>query len=101
MSYTLSAEQLTVPLKTFQVVGKPCQLVDDPDTHFPEHNRREKGGRAKYEAKVRFAKSLCESCDVIDRCLKFAIDNRISHGIWGGTTPEERKNLLNQKEVQL
>lgn len=89
-SRVLSAEKLNVSLKTFQVVGKPCQQVEDLDTHFPEPIRRGSDWQEVFQAKVDYAKSLCANCDVIDQCLKFAIDNNIQHGIWGGTTPEER-----------
>jgi WhiB family transcriptional regulator, redox-sensing transcriptional regulator len=39
------------------------------------------------------AKSLCASCPVSDDCLSFAIETRQDLGIWGGTTPPERKRI--------
>lgn len=38
------------------------------------------------------AKSLCEGCPVRERCLNYAIDQRLSHGVWGGLTGDERYN---------
>jgi len=33
----------------------------------------------------------CSNCVVYKNCMKFAIDNRISHGVWGGLTPTQRR----------
>lgn len=93
----LSAETLTVPLKVFQVVGKPCQSVDNLDTHFPEFDRTQKNWKQKFNSQVEYAKSLCASCDVVEQCLQFALDNKIEYGIWGGTTPEERNPKLKRR----
>lgn len=91
----LKAEQLNVSLKTFMVVGKPCQQTDDLDSHFPEMNRigGGKDWKAKYQEKINIAKAMCARCDVVERCLQFALDNEIQYGIWGGTTPEERQKI--------
>ena len=40
------------------------------------------------------AKSFCESCPVRDECLSYALASEQSHGIWGGTTAEERRELV-------
>ena len=39
------------------------------------------------------AKRLCGDCPVRNRCLQAALDNNEQHGIWGGTTPRERRQL--------
>jgi WhiB family transcriptional regulator, redox-sensing transcriptional regulator len=33
---------------------------------------------------------ICARCQVRRKCLEYAIDTRETHGIWGGTTPDER-----------
>ena len=33
---------------------------------------------------------ICAVCHVRRQCLDYAMENREAHGIWGGTTPEER-----------
>ncbi len=38
-------------------------------------------------------KALCAGCPVREQCLDYAIKNRISDGMFGGLTPEERKPL--------
>lgn len=39
----------------------------------------------------RYDKTVCKGCIVKDDCLNYALANRIRLGLWGGTTPEERK----------
>lgn len=46
---------------------------------------------AGWHAKHVEAKKYCADCIVYKNCMKFAIDNRISHGIWGGLSPTERR----------
>jgi WhiB family redox-sensing transcriptional regulator len=45
-------------------------------------------------SKVAKAKAICGRCPVTEQCLRFALDNSIEFGIFGGKTPEERKNLI-------
>lgn len=44
-------------------------------------------------AGMKRAKSVCEQCPVKDECLEFAIVTNQSLGIWGGTTPNERRQI--------
>jgi len=39
---------------------------------------------------IALAKSICKECPLVDKCLKYAIDNDERLGVWGGTTPRER-----------
>jgi len=56
------------------------------------------------------AKAICAACDVRNNCLAYALDNmRVSreefttelgiglHGVWGGTTPQERERMIGRK----
>ncbi len=45
---------------------------------------------------MRRAKSICADCPVAEDCLVYAIDTNQSVGIWGGTTPRERRKLKRQ-----
>lgn len=38
-------------------------------------------------------RELCSRCPVTDACLKYALENDIRFGIWGGTTPRDRYTL--------
>lgn len=44
------------------------------------------------------AKEVCGRCPVRGRCLKFAITNDITDGVWGGLTGTERENLLTNRD---
>ena len=41
----------------------------------------------------RDAKAICAGCLVRVECLQFAVDTGQWHGIWGGTSAEERRRL--------
>ena len=44
-------------------------------------------------AQVTQAKAICAGCQVTQRCLAFALETHQVHGVWGGTSPEERQLL--------
>ena len=66
-------------------------LSADPDLFFPVAT----GTAASREA-VR-AQRVCAGCRVRQQCLDFAMRNGEMHGIWGGTTPEERQRARRQR----
>jgi len=39
---------------------------------------------------MRKAQRICADCAVRQQCLDFAMQNGEMHGVWGGTTPDER-----------
>jgi Transcription factor WhiB. len=43
------------------------------------------------------AEELCFGCHVKDLCLKAALENNEKDFIWGGTTPEQRKEMLDAR----
>jgi len=55
----------------------------DPECFFPVSV---KGAAAE---QVRSAKAVCGRCEVLAECLSYAL-RAMPHGIWGGTTWEER-----------
>ena len=54
----------------------------DPEAFFPE-----KGGS------TREAKAVCQSCDVREECLEYALANDERFGIRGGLSERERRRL--------
>lgn len=40
------------------------------------------------------AKAICETCSVKGECLQYALGIREQHGIWGGLSETERRDLL-------
>ncbi|HMC52414.1 MAG TPA: WhiB family transcriptional regulator [Acidimicrobiales bacterium] len=46
---------------------------------------------------VDIARRLCADCPVKAPCLEYALENRIDHGVWGGTSERERRRILRQR----
>jgi WhiB family redox-sensing transcriptional regulator len=59
----------------------------DPDLFFPLST----AGASLTE--IQSAKRVCQGCPVQTPCLRWALDLGQVHGIWGGTTEEERRAL--------
>jgi len=62
----------------------PCELFPKfwfPED-FPEPDTR--------EAATILAKKLCTLCPIQKQCFEYALKNDERHGIWGGTSPDER-----------
>ncbi|HEX2132813.1 MAG TPA: WhiB family transcriptional regulator [Actinophytocola sp.] len=60
---------------------------EDPELFFPIS---EVGPGARQTAQ---AKAVCARCPVRAQCLEYALDNGLNHGIFGGTTESDRRNL--------
>lgn len=60
---------------------------EDLDTFFPVGS----AGPALWQE--RRAKSICAGCPVAEECLSHALRTGQDHGIWGGLTSEERRDL--------
>jgi WhiB family transcriptional regulator, redox-sensing transcriptional regulator len=59
-------------------------LSADPELFFPIPQ----GPVANQQ--ISAALGVCAGCTVRQQCLDFAMQTAEMHGIWGGTTPEER-----------
>jgi WhiB family redox-sensing transcriptional regulator len=59
------------------------------DMFYPAEKER---GSAK-RVRIAAAKSVCRTCPVQRPCLKWALDVEEPFGVWGETTPEERKQI--------
>ena len=44
-------------------------------------------------AGIAYAKTICESCPVMDDCLSYAVEMNQTEGVWGGATKQERRRL--------
>jgi WhiB family transcriptional regulator, redox-sensing transcriptional regulator len=60
---------------------------EDPELFFPLSDQGP-GARQADEAKA-----VCARCPVRERCLEYALDNGLDHGIFGGLTETERRGL--------
>lgn len=62
-------------------------LTEDPELFFPIGNT----GPAVHQ--IDDAKAICNSCSVMEVCLKWAIDTSQDSGVWGGLSEDERRAL--------
>lgn len=67
-----------------------CKSVD-PELFFPEDYLD--------RATVLKAKAVCNSCPLTVACLQYALSDSSLEGVWGATTPRERKNLRRRRRV--
>jgi WhiB family redox-sensing transcriptional regulator len=47
------------------------------------------------------ARRICADCPVAVRCLDYALENRIDHGVWGGTSERERRRILKRRRLMV
>lgn len=66
---------------------------EDPELFFPVG----KSVAAKRQTKE--AEAFCEPCQVRADCLRWALKTRQSDGVWGGTSEDARKRMLNNEEL--
>ena len=67
----------------------------DPEMFFPEtYTYLDK-------AKISAAKATCGDCWIKNECLEYAMKDPELEGIWGGTTPLERKRLGKLKTLTM
>lgn len=45
------------------------------------------------------AKAICGSCPVTEECLRYALSTGQNHGVWGGTSEEERRTMGRRQRV--
>lgn len=62
-----------------------CQ-AEDPDLFFPI------ASSGPSTRQIMQAKAICGRCPVCPACLIYALDTH-QHGIWGGTTDDERRTM--------
>jgi WhiB family transcriptional regulator, redox-sensing transcriptional regulator len=60
----------------------------DPDLFYPLGR-----GRAAFE-QAEVAKAVCRDCPSREPCLAYALVTRQDLGVWGGTSPEDRRVLI-------
>ena len=45
------------------------------------------------------ARRVCMGCAVRAACLEYALSARISEGVWGGKTPQQRRAILRERRA--
>lgn len=83
---TTALAELALPMFSAPAL---CVEVDTGDLFYPE-----KG------SSTRDAKAICRRCEAVDDCLDYALEHKLYNwwdGVWGGTSPRERKALLAER----
>ena len=62
-------------------------LTEDPELFFPIGNT----GPALVQ--IEEAKAVCQRCEVVDTCLRWAMESGQDSGVWGGLSEDERRAL--------
>lgn len=87
----MDSQQSTQRRRQRRAAGPACRAAD-PGLFFPSDD-----GDLPFD-QVAQAKALCRRCPVQQACLAIAIRFREGDGIWGGTTPGERRRLWDQAD---
>jgi WhiB family transcriptional regulator, redox-sensing transcriptional regulator len=67
----------------------------DPELFFPV------GARGPGAGEIDRAKAVCASCRVRRQCLQYALATHQMHGVWGGTTEDERQlRVRREREME-
>lgn len=69
----------------------------EPELFFPVAEE----GTAAFEREAAPARALCATCPFRTGCLASALDHGADFGIWGGTSPAERRALLRVSLVSI
>ena len=64
--------------------GVPCEK--NPELWFPEDFD---DPEMRHQATV-VAKGICHDCPIRQQCFEYALETDQRHGVWGGTSPDER-----------
>ncbi|HYO19218.1 MAG TPA: WhiB family transcriptional regulator [Dermatophilaceae bacterium] len=62
-------------------------LGENPELFFPE------GNTGSALSQINEAKAVCRRCEVVETCLRWALESGQNSGVWGGLTEDERRAL--------
>lgn len=68
------------PLPHVLITDGACREAD-PEVFFPKSATSTSGS------------NFCFACPVRSKCLAWALDNNVEHGVWGGLSEHERRRL--------
>ena len=66
-------------------------LGEDPELFFPIGH----GGPAFVQ--IEEAKAICRRCEVVETCLRWALESGADTGVWGGLSDDERRSLKRRR----
>lgn len=76
------------PLTSWMAEGN-CR-AHPPSTFFPSDG-----------VGVDRARKICATCTVKEPCLEYALEHRVDHGVWGGTSERERRRILKRRRIEV
>jgi hypothetical protein len=101
--------QLQWPRTTVRPVGKlrSAELVQRPTEPVNGENWKHHGLCTDGDRDEMFTTGAdqnesakrCLSCPAIEFCLRYALENQIEHGVWGGMTERQRRALLRKGDA--
>lgn len=71
-----------------QFSARPVCAETDPDLFFPDQDSWQ----------VQIARRVCAGCPIKDECLEMALQRHEAFGVWGGTTPRQRRRMWRRRE---
>ena len=69
-------------------------LGSDPELFFPV------GETGPASVQIAEAKAVCDRCEVVETCLKWAMESGQESGVWGGLSEGERRVLQRRARVR-
>ena len=69
--------------------ANPAEVAATLDSFYEEED----------EEVIAFDRSICAGCGARAQCLEIALSRNEKYGIWGGTTPAERKGLRQSRKT--
>ena len=72
--------------------SRPACLDENPELFFPIGN----SDPAFHQ--IEEARVVCRRCEVVDTCLKWAIDSGQDAGVWGGLSAQQRHSLKRRND---
>jgi len=66
-----------------------CREVTSDIFFYEEQERGEEKRK-----RISQARDVCNACSVKQKCLDFSIRTNQTHGMWGGLTQDERKEMI-------
>lgn len=73
-----------------------CRSVDTSLFYYLDNERGD-----PRDWRLRHAKRVCRKCPVKEACLRHALEANETHGVWGGLSEEERRQLRRSSGQQV
>jgi hypothetical protein len=87
-------DRLTVQLREAIDLNGGVECQTQPETFYPEDWHDLGRSTMMRDLATKTAKEICMRCPVIAECLQVGVYE--DFGIWGGTTPDQRKKIRKQ-----